>query len=435
VVIYPQPQQVWQAESRLTVLPQMWNHWMDELPLLSTLDQGKGKVNEVKGKGSVAEQATEQATEQAREQGRGAATARSNQIPPVRSQNALPASSALSLFVRNPLQVVLPLMHQGMVMGLLVAGRHDREWQTPELSQLKNIAETLAIACLLDRRQIWYEQQLLQQRALRHLDRDRMDDLLHQLRNQLTALKTFSKLLLKQFLGDEKGGTIARSILRESDRLQDLLVQYENEQAGEEIPEAPLTLETTLLPLPPVALAPSPSLVLEEVDLPSLLEPILLSAEAIAQEKEIRLLYSAIPALPRVWANTSGLREVLTNLITNAIKYTPPQGEVIVVLGLQKEQAGEDWLGIEVRDSGYGIPAADCDRIFERHYRGVQATGEIPGTGLGLAIVKELVDQMQGQIEVTSPNPYLGDSAYPGSCFTLWLTRWETKNRSDSVNL
>jgi GAF domain-containing protein len=184
VIIYPQAQEVWQAESSLTVMPQMWNQWIAKPPLLSTLDRPLAEEKLEEGSQSPLNNATVHN-----------ATVHN---ATVRSQNILPSSTEISLFVRNPYQVVLPLVHQEMVMGLLVAGRHDCPWQDPEIGQLENIVETLAIACLLDRRQIWYEQQLIRQRALRHLERDRIDDLLHQLRNPLTALKTFSKLLIKQ---------------------------------------------------------------------------------------------------------------------------------------------------------------------------------------------------------------------------------------------
>lgn len=59
--------------------------------------------------------------------------------------------------------------------------------------------------------------------------------------------------------------------------------------------------------------------------------------------------------------------------------------------------------GISISDTGCGIPPEDLEHLFERHYRGVQAESEIPGTGLGLAIAKELVEKMQGEIQLFSP--------------------------------
>ncbi|NCS20319.1 MAG: ATP-binding protein, partial [Microcystis aeruginosa G11-06] len=61
------------------------------------------------------------------------------------------------------------------------------------------------------------------------------------------------------------------------------------------------------------------------------------------------------------------------------------------------------------------------ERIFQRHYRGVQAGGDIPGTGLGLAIAKELITSMGGRIEFISPNPEQTSSLYPGTVFRVHI--------------
>ena len=96
-------------------------------------------------------------------------------------------------------QIVLPLMHEGVVMGLLVTGREDRAWNETEKATIERIARTLAIAYIMDRRRVWSEQQLAQARHLQARKRDRLDDLLHQLRNPLTAVRTFGKLLLSGY--------------------------------------------------------------------------------------------------------------------------------------------------------------------------------------------------------------------------------------------
>jgi signal transduction histidine kinase len=325
-------------------------------------------------------------------------------------------SSAIVAFGRSQAQVVLPLIYQGMILGLLVVRRRECPWQGQEMTQLESIAETLAIACLLDRRQLWYRQQLHQQLAQREIERDRLEDLFHQLRNPLTALKTFSKLLRRYLLGDEKSQSVVDSLLRESDRLEDLIQQFEIRQQ-EQIGESDLTLNMTAVP----ALTPSPDLDLEKVDLAALLAPILNSAEAIARERSIQLCWNESTTVPLVWGNAKALTESLTNLIDNAIKYTPDGGRVKVALGQKRVEDDREFLAIEVCDTGCGISPGDRERIFERHFRGIQAEGAIPGTGLGLAIAEEAIEKMGGAIELQSPNPYLKDADYPGTCFTVWL--------------
>jgi GAF domain-containing protein len=93
-------------------------------------------------------------------------------------------------------QLVLPLIHEEVVMGLLVTTRPDRPWSSREVSQIERIANTLAIARILDRRGDWLEKQLRQKQLIQSQQQDLLDNLLHQLRSPLTALRTFGKLML-----------------------------------------------------------------------------------------------------------------------------------------------------------------------------------------------------------------------------------------------
>ncbi|ACK71103.1 GAF sensor signal transduction histidine kinase [Gloeothece citriformis PCC 7424] len=316
-------------------------------------------------------------------------------------------------------QIILPLIYQEMVMGLLVTGRQDVQWHETELTQIDKIVKTLAIACFLDQRQEWYQQQLQQQYLKNAHQRDQLDNLLHQLRNPLTALRTFGKLLLKRFLPDEKDQNVIKGIIRESDRIQDLLRQFE--QQSDILPQEPST--ATVITLPETEthsplLLPSVALALEPVSVEEILTPLLISAQALAQEKQIQVISKVPPNLPPIGANFKALREVFSNLIDNAIKYTPAGGEIEVSIVFR---LGDDWEGIQISDTGYGIPREDQTHIFERRYRGVQAAGNIPGTGLGLAIVKDLVEQMQGKIEFISPNGKSQKQSLPGTTFIVWF--------------
>ncbi|MGL5806928.1 MAG: GAF domain-containing sensor histidine kinase, partial [Xenococcaceae cyanobacterium] len=291
-------------------------------------------------------------------------------------------------------QTVLPLVYQDTVMGFLIAIREDRQWNQTELAQVEQIANTLAIACYLDRRQLWYKQQLDRQENLRTIEHDRLDTFVHQLRNPITALRTFSKLLLKRLLPSDRDRSIAQGILRESDRVEDLLKQF-----NEEIePRSPLILPEANSVSTSNFLLPSSFFESEYLLVVEVLLPLLPSFEAIAQEKQIELI-SQLPAnLSAVRANAKALREIFSNLIDNAIKYTPPGGRVEIIAGIESNTPTGNYQGIAIGDTGYGIPLEDRQHLFERHYRGAQAEGDIPGTGLGLAIAKELLEKMQGKI-------------------------------------
>lgn len=102
--------------------------------------------------------------------------------------------------------------------------------------------------------------------------------------------------------------------------------------------------------------------------------------------------------LPPVRGDAAGLGTVISNLVTNAIKYNRPDGQVRITAGIDGER-----VRIEVSDSGIGIAAEDLPRIFEEFYRvGSPETHEISGTGLGLAICRRVIAELGGSIHVTS---------------------------------
>lgn len=325
-------------------------------------------------------------------------------------------------------QIVLPLMHDSSFMGLLVTNREHKPWNERERHEIEHVAQTLALARVLDKRREWYEQQLTQQQSLMQTQRDLLDNLLHQLRNPLTALRTFGKLLIKRFVPGDTNRKVAENIVRESDRIQELLKQFDRiielTPQTEPDPEkslsvTPLVLERTVEPVTkPLVLLPNIGENIEPCSVVDILEPLLASANAIAQERNLNVQSDIPTDLPLVHANRVALREVFSNLLDNALKYTPAGGQIYIQV-----EPKEDFQSIAISDTGPGIPAQDLEHMFERHYRGVQAASQIPGTGLGLAIAKDLVEQMQGRIQVFSPAKHFTHSAanHPGTTFVVWL--------------
>lgn len=117
-----------------------------------------------------------------------------------------------------------------------------------------------------------------------------------------------------------------------------------------------------------------------------------------AQAKNIRLELEESPALPPVLANSRNMEEVLSNLITNAINYTPEGGKVTVSATVEGA-----YLRVSVRDTGIGMTKEDMERIFDRFYRVKnEKTRYVVGTGLGLPIVKSIVEAHNGMIRIES---------------------------------
>ncbi|MBE9055356.1 ATP-binding protein [Sphaerospermopsis sp. LEGE 08334] len=324
-------------------------------------------------------------------------------------------------------QIVLPLIYEGVMMGLLVTGREDRPWNESEEREIQRIAKTLAIACILDQRRAWLEEQLHQQQVLQEQQRDLLDNLLHQFRNPLTAIRTFGKLLFKRLRPADPNRDVATSIVRESDRLQELLQQFDQvidltdaDLTPIPLPESKILVEASVQkPAKPPLLLPGTGENIIDCHLQDLLVPLLISAQAIAQERNLELIADIPETLPLVKANIKAFREVLSNIIDNALKYTPAGGKICIQTGLQKD----NFQGLAISDTGPGIPPEDLKHLGERHYRGVQAQTQIPGTGLGIAIAKQLIAQMQGEIAVFSPalNSNITSLKHPGTTFIIWL--------------
>ncbi|MGB3203904.1 MAG: HAMP domain-containing sensor histidine kinase [Crinalium sp.] len=345
------------------------------------------------------------------------ATASQNaQMPPdiAEAEKDFHAEASVENSLMPTRQLFLPLLHEGVMLGLLVTSREDRSWNHREITQIERIAQTLSLSCILDQRRAWFEQRLSQQQRLQAQQRNILDDLIHQFRNPLTALRTFGKLLLKRLGSGEANREVANSIVRESDRLQEMLQQFDSCLDLTPANLEPPNLKPALMPSfdsstsDSFSLISTSSLQLEPCSVQEVLEPLLVSASAIAQERNLNLITEIPPKLPNVQANPQALREVLSNLLDNALKYTPAGGriDVKVTMPMPQTQSNSDvgnYQAIAISDTGYGIPPADLEHIFERHYRGVQAQTGIPGTGLGLAIAKELVERMDGDIEVISP--------------------------------
>jgi PAS domain S-box-containing protein len=120
--------------------------------------------------------------------------------------------------------------------------------------------------------------------------------------------------------------------------------------------------------------------------------------QAKAQAKGIQIKLEPLTDLPPVLANKQNMEEVLSNLLSNAINYTPRKGKISV-----SACPGKHHLCISISDTGFGIAEEDLNRIFDRFYRVKNdKTRYIIGTGLGLSIVKSIVEAHDGMIQVES---------------------------------
>lgn len=227
--------------------------------------------------------------------------------------------------------------------------------------------------------------------ADRDRSRDFVADVSHELRTPIAALRTFIELL--------RGGAGEDPETRE-----EFL-----EQSARQV-ERMEWLATNLLELSKLD-SGLVQLTLREEDLRAVVESAYQQAEPVAGRKGVTLVLHLPPEPVRQPHDPPRIGQVLTNLIGNAIKFTPRGGEVHVELTATAEGAR-----VTVSDTGVGIPADELPHVFERFWRGAGTRERGSGSGLGLSIVKRIVDMHEGRVQVVS-------TPGAGTRFTVLLPR------------
>jgi len=227
-------------------------------------------------------------------------------------------------------------------------------------------------------------------RRLEKIRKDFVANVSHELRTPLTSIKGYVEALLDGAKDDPvASSSFLDIILKQSDRLnliiEDLLELSKIESGGISLKEEPIELR-------------------------SLVERALSVVKPIADKNRHHLITTIDPGLPAVAGDEGRLVQVLTNLLDNAIKYTPEGGTItvnaILVPLLGTTEPLTNAIDISVADTGIGIPKQDRPRVFERFYRVDKARSrELGGTGLGLAIVKHIVEGHGGQVWVEANQP------------------------------
>jgi PAS domain S-box-containing protein len=235
------------------------------------------------------------------------------------------------------------------------------------------------------------QRDISQQKELDRLKDEFVSNVSHELRTPIANVKLYISLLTRG--KPEKYEDYLQTLRREAARLEKLI-------------EDLLDLSRLDLGKTPVTLEPT--------DVGQLAAQLITDRTALAAGRNLLIDYRTGGALPFAQADPAMLGQVISNLLTNAINYTPAGG-LITVTTTQQHRDNQEWITITVQDTGSGISQKDFPHLFERFYRG--ETGRksgAPGTGLGLAISAQIMNKLGGLITIDTPP---GE----GASFTLWL--------------
>jgi PAS domain S-box-containing protein len=230
----------------------------------------------------------------------------------------------------------------------------------------------------------------------RERELDRMKDefvslVSHELRTPLTSIKGYVDLLIDGDAGEvtEEQKEFLEIVKNNSDRL--------------------VLLVNDLLDVSRIE-AGRINLRMQPVDLAGCIDEVATSLRPLMEQKRQSLKLEVSADLPQVRADRDRVVQIMTNLLSNAHKYTLEGGAVTV-----RAQASEDEVQVEVSDTGVGMTADERDKLFTKFFRAQNpATQNVSGTGLGLNIVKSLVEKQGGRIWVTS-EPMEGSTLYSPS--------------------
>lgn len=279
-------------------------------------------------------------------------------------------------------EACIPLVNKGSLIGFCNLGSctNLKMSSGEDLHLLTTLGRNAAIA--LDNA-LLYEDLKRSQKLIQRTDRLRSLETIaggfaHEIRNPLTSIKTFIQLAPSRRDDPEFMGEFSLVVQDDVSRIERLI---------EEILNYARYMEPKL----------------SDEDLNEIVMSSLLFVEVQANQKGISITHDLAPNLPRMLLDRQQIRQVLMNLFLNAMDaITKAKGRIAVKTRLLTKSTGDEWVHIEIADTGCGISADDLEHIFDPFYTTKHESAEREGTGLGLVIVHQIIQEHGGHVEVES---------------------------------
>ncbi len=307
--------------------------------------------------------------------------------------------SLISFWLRRAVDSLFAIAITGGILGIIFGIVISRSLTAP-LDQLAEAARSIGARQLNQRVEPRGTQEMIavaeafnematDLEQAEKLRRNLLADVAHELRTPLSVLQANLRAILDEVYPLDQA-EITR--LYDQTRFLSRMVNDLHELAQAEAHKLPLDLET--------------------VDVGALIESTMAQFRPNAEAKQVQLQTNLADSLPTLQVDSTRLKQVLQNLLSNALKHTPPSGEITI-----HTEAATNAVQITISDNGEGIPLEHLPHIFDRFYRTDPARSrDRGGTGLGLAITRAIIEAHGGHIHATSS----GISG-EGSCFTIQL--------------
>jgi signal transduction histidine kinase len=201
--------------------------------------------------------------------------------------------------------------------------------------------------------------------------------LAHEIKNPMTAIGTFIQMLPRKFDDHEFRTEFYRVALEETNRVNNLITEL-------------LDLVKTREPR------------YEYSDLRDLIDKMILLVSPQTNAKKIKVSHQVEPEISQVWLDSEKMKQVILNILSNAVEFTPQGGEITIRTGNARGNRDGGRIKIEIQDNGAGIPEANLEKVFDPYFTTKHRSDMHNGTGLGLFIAHQNMKDHNGTIEVKS---------------------------------